>query len=126
VADWEITAATPDEFATFLKAKDVKIGARYEVYLNSPGGSLLAGIKLGEIIRKYGLGTRVASTDVVTNKGGGGECGLAWVDVTCHSPAGDCILDLGESQCYPIRPLAPNMFRGWLARPQLRLKSRPR
>ena len=36
VADGEITAATPDEFATFLKAKDVKIGARYEVYLNSP------------------------------------------------------------------------------------------
>ena len=70
VADGEITAATPDEFATFLKAKDVKIGARYEVYLNSPGGSLLAGIKLGEIIRRYGLGTRVAST-VPLNIGSG-------------------------------------------------------
>jgi hypothetical protein len=24
---------------------------------------------------------------VVINKGGGGECGVTWVDVTCHSPA---------------------------------------
>jgi hypothetical protein len=70
VADGEITAATPDEFATFLKTEDVKIGARIEVYLDSPGGSLLAGIKLGEIIRRYGLGTRVAST-VPLNIGSG-------------------------------------------------------
>jgi hypothetical protein len=70
VADREIMASTSDEFAIFLKDEDVKIGARIEVYLNSPGGSLLAGIKLGEIIRRYGLGTRVAST-VPLNIGSG-------------------------------------------------------
>lgn len=70
VADGEFTPTTPDDFVAFLKANNIKIGARYEVYLNSPGGSLFAGVKLGEIIRNYRFGTRVAST-IPLNIGGG-------------------------------------------------------
>jgi hypothetical protein len=71
VADGEITTATPDEFAAFLKANNVSVGARYEVYLNSPGGSLFAGVKFGEIIRNFGFGTRVASTVPIPDYGDG-------------------------------------------------------
>ena len=62
VADGEITSETPKEFRRFLFLDGVKRGARLEVYLNSPGGNLIGAIQLGEIIREYGLGTRVART----------------------------------------------------------------
>jgi hypothetical protein len=74
VADGQITAETPKEFRRFLSLDDapgsslgsrVKHGARLEVYLNSPGGNLVGAIQLGEIIREYGLGTRVARTAVL-------------------------------------------------------------
>jgi len=60
VADGEITAETPKDFRRFLTAGGVQRGARLEVYFNSPGGNLLGGVQLGEIIRDFGLGTRVA------------------------------------------------------------------
>jgi hypothetical protein len=62
VADGEITAETPKEFRRFLSSDGVKRGARLEVYLNSPGGNLIGAMQLGEIIREFGFGTRVAQT----------------------------------------------------------------
>jgi hypothetical protein len=62
VADGKISSETPKLFREFLSDKKIKKGARYEVYLNSPGGNLIAGIELGEIIREFGFGTRVASS----------------------------------------------------------------
>ena len=64
VADGEIVASTPDDFQAFLGANpdtnSQGIGpGRTEVYLNSPGGNLIAGLQLGELIRKYQFGTYV-------------------------------------------------------------------
>src|SRR3546814_13804578 len=60
VAEGDIVHATPDRFRRFLTAAEIPRGARYEVYLHSPGGHLMAGIELGTIIRDYGFGTRSA------------------------------------------------------------------
>src|ERR1035437_2483096 len=60
VADGEITADTPKMFRQFLVSEQIKPGSRYEVYLNSPGGNFLGGLELGEIIREFGFGTRIA------------------------------------------------------------------
>src|SRR3546814_9028218 len=64
ISDWSSDVCssdlTPDRFRRFLTAADIPRGARYEVYLHSPGGNLMAGIELGTIIRDYGFGTRVA------------------------------------------------------------------
>jgi len=72
VADGEITADTPHQFRRFLSAERVQRGARLEVYFNSPGGNLIGAIQLGEIIRDFGLGTRVART-VPWHRAGHGE-----------------------------------------------------
>lgn len=50
----EITTNTPSEFEDFLSRISYPPAA---VRLNSPGGSLIAGIKLGEIIRRHKLNT---------------------------------------------------------------------
>lgn len=60
VADGEIVVGTPRQFLKFLQEEEIGKGARYEVYLNSPGGILVAGLEMGRIIRDYGFGTRVA------------------------------------------------------------------
>jgi hypothetical protein len=60
VADGEITAETPKEFRRFLSSEKIQPGAQLEVYLNSPGGNLIGGIQLGEIVREFKLGTRIA------------------------------------------------------------------
>jgi hypothetical protein len=62
VADGDIASDTPDRFREFLLARNIRRGSRYEVYLNSSGGNLFGGVLLGELIRDYGLGTRVASS----------------------------------------------------------------
>jgi hypothetical protein len=62
VADGEITAETPKEFRRFLSVEKIQPGTPLEVYLHSPGGNLIGGIQLGEIIREFRLGTRVART----------------------------------------------------------------
>lgn len=56
VAVGTITRDTPKAFADYLEA-DQHDGNK--VLLHSPGGSLLAGLKLGEIIREHQLETRV-------------------------------------------------------------------
>ena len=62
VADGEITTETPKDFRRFLTMDGDQPGDRLEVYFNSPGGNLIGSIQLGEIIREFGLGTRVART----------------------------------------------------------------
>lgn len=56
VAVGTITKDTPKAFSDYLDA-DQRDGNK--VLLHSPGGSLLAGLKLGEIIREHQLETRV-------------------------------------------------------------------
>ena len=56
--DGEIQEQTPQQFEDFVLKNNV--AANSVVYFNSPGGNLMAGIKLGRIIRKYGLNTGVA------------------------------------------------------------------
>jgi hypothetical protein len=60
VADGEIARDTAQQFRQFLTDRGIPRGARYEVYLNSLGGNLLAGLQFGEVIREHGFGTRVA------------------------------------------------------------------
>jgi hypothetical protein len=60
VADGEITKDTPAAFQAFLDSEPFD-GFWIYIDLNSDGGNLLAGMKLGEMIRELGLTTRVVS-----------------------------------------------------------------
>jgi hypothetical protein len=62
VADGEIKYETPDRFQDFLD-QDPFDGFNFEIHLNSPGGSLFGGIKLGEMIRQNKLSTNVWQYD---------------------------------------------------------------
>jgi hypothetical protein len=76
VTDGSITADTADDLRRFLAANRIGPGRRIEVYLNSAGGNLMGGVKLGETIRETGLGTRVARSLPVApgaNQAGGPE-----------------------------------------------------
>jgi hypothetical protein len=73
VADGSITADTADDLRSFLAANRIAPGRRIEVYLDSAGGNLMGGIKLGEAIRELGLGTRVARSIPVAQ--GGSQAG---------------------------------------------------
>ena len=81
VADGEITADSAKSFRNFLTKKN-GVGARAVVLLNSPGGSLFGGVALGEVIREFGLGTRVGRSipdpphqgDYITETEAPGEC----------------------------------------------------
>ncbi|MGB8899957.1 MAG: hypothetical protein WCC90_12330 [Methylocella sp.] len=59
VADGEITADSAKSFRDFLTTNKAHLDARSVVLLNSLGGSLLGGVTLGEVIREFGLGTRI-------------------------------------------------------------------
>jgi hypothetical protein len=82
VADGTITKDSADQFRTFLRTKKISVGARTEVFLNSRGGNLFGGLSLGEVIREYGLGTKVARSipdpphggEYVTESEGTGLC----------------------------------------------------
>ena len=52
-----ITAGTPAEFERFLKTYDAKLSRN--IFFHSPGGDLIAGMKLGEMIRKAGYNTYI-------------------------------------------------------------------
>ena len=60
IAEGTIQADTPEEFQKFVSKQ--KIEPNEFIKLNSPGGNLLAGIKLGEMIRRVGLITGVGKT----------------------------------------------------------------
>lgn len=64
-AQGEITADTPAAFLAFLATS----GKPYHIALHSLGGDLLAGIKLGELIRETGATTMIAETIQETGLG---------------------------------------------------------
>ena len=59
VADGEITADLAKSFRDFLTTNKAKLYARPVVLINSLGDSLFGGVALGEVIREFGLGTRI-------------------------------------------------------------------
>ncbi len=59
----EITEKTPADFEDFLAGLDRQIPS--SVRLHSPGGSLAAGLQLGEMFRQLGLSTEVGRTTLV-------------------------------------------------------------
>ncbi|TDP45529.1 hypothetical protein [Zavarzinia compransoris] len=61
VADGEITSTTADEFRKFI-INGGHDRYKWTVLLNSTGGNLIGGVKLGEVIRKFGFGTKVGSS----------------------------------------------------------------
>jgi hypothetical protein len=63
-ATGEITLDTPMEFENFVKTQQFGPGF---VRLNSPGGDLAGGIMLGEIFRRYRVGTEVGSSSPILN-----------------------------------------------------------
>ena len=52
-----ITQDTPNEFERFMATSDAKMSKW--LFLHSPGGDLMAGLKLGEAIRKHQLNTGI-------------------------------------------------------------------
>jgi hypothetical protein len=63
-AEGEILPETPKVFEEFVGKIDVEVSlhGRYTIYLNSSGGNLGAGLKLGELIRKFQYSTEVGAT----------------------------------------------------------------
>lgn len=69
----EIDPGSAERLKRFLDAN--KVPARSSIYLHSPGGSLLEGVKIGQLIREYGLYTyvgRPGATDSFLSRPG--EC----------------------------------------------------
>jgi hypothetical protein len=52
-----ITESTPAKFLEFSRGN-----LTANVYLHSPGGSLIGGVRLGELFRKLGMGTAIGRT----------------------------------------------------------------
>ena len=71
-ADGVIDQTTDQRLESFLISN--KIPNKSSIYLNSPGGNLLAGMKLGRAIRKYGLFTYVGKQGPEMYKSEAGEC----------------------------------------------------
>lgn len=59
-ADGEISDATPGEFIDFVRASARGRNVRSVIFLNSPGGKVVASMELGRIFRKVGAATVVA------------------------------------------------------------------
>jgi len=59
VADGEITNSTPQEFLSFVSTH-LQGDVRAVVFLNSPGGRVVASMELGQIFRKLGVAAIVA------------------------------------------------------------------
>jgi hypothetical protein len=59
VADGEITNSTPQEFLSFV-SQNLQGNVRAVVFLNSPGGRVVASMELGQIFRKLGVAAIVA------------------------------------------------------------------
>lgn len=63
VADGDIALDTAEKLAEFLRSKGLQDGV-WDIELNSAGGSLIGGIKLGQFIRDRHFNTRVGRTKV--------------------------------------------------------------
>ena len=59
--DGRISASAPDAFEEFLRQREL-IDIPLNVYLNSNGGSLHAGLELGKVFRRLRLATHVGTT----------------------------------------------------------------
>lgn len=67
VADGEITADTPKRFSAFMETVELD-GFKFEVWLNSGGGNLLAGLELGSLIRNTGFLDTVVQSENTSAK----------------------------------------------------------
>ena len=67
VADGEITADTPKNFSTFMESVELD-GFKFEVWLNSDGGNLIAGLELGSLIRNTGFLDTVVHSENMSAK----------------------------------------------------------
>lgn len=76
-AEGEIADSTPAEFQNFLRAHAAERRGRVAVFLDSPGGKIVAGIELGRMLRAIGATAYVA-------RAAAGEGGAA------RPSAGDC------------------------------------
>lgn len=65
----EISNDTPTLFEAFIQEHGVVSNNDTTVVLNSPGGSLMGGLKMGEIIRANGLSTHIAHVETVPGGG---------------------------------------------------------
>jgi hypothetical protein len=74
VADGEITDATPEEFLGFLRANFAARRGGVLVFIDSPGGKIVAGMELGKIFRRIGVTAVVAR---VAQSEEGGASGIA-------------------------------------------------
>lgn len=63
-ADGIITSETPERFFAFLKNSDYSNYTGVDVHLNSPGGDLTGGLRLGEIFRELGVSTVVSQSRI--------------------------------------------------------------
>lgn len=85
-AEGEIDSGAPERFERFLKKNipDLETNTgKLDVHFHSPGGNLIAGIRMGEIIRRYGIWTTVSRTErepgVRYTVSAAGECHSACV-----------------------------------------------
>ena len=104
-AEGEITEATPDTFRRFLEDNGLTNPRDgLAVYLDSPGGNLMSGIKLGGLIRKQGLHTSIGKSlpahgrDMVIRPGQcASACSFAFLGGTVRFARGG---ELGVHQSY--------------------------
>ena len=68
-AEGQITGETPAAFVSFLKEWNNDLEGRTTIYLNSPGGNLVAGMRLGELFRKGKFATDVGTTSPMPGSG---------------------------------------------------------
>ncbi len=78
----EIDSGAPARVAEALK-KAGSDGA--DVYINSPGGNLLAGIQIGQLIRKAGANTRIGSIEPDPSEIITGKLGIKYLPGYCMS-----------------------------------------
>jgi hypothetical protein len=62
VAEGEITNGTPNDFLDFVRG-NLGSNSYAIVFLNSPGGKVVAAIELGKIFRRRGIAAAVAQAD---------------------------------------------------------------
>ena len=82
VAEGEITDATPDAFVNFVQTNVPRGDVRSIVFLNSPGGKVVASMELGRVLRKLGAAAvvaRVAASPDQTTTFGAARCFSACV-----------------------------------------------
>lgn len=70
-AEGIIQRDTADQFLAFLRSEDLLDVPSLNVHLNSPGGNLIGGMRLGDAIRRQNLNTVVATATIERALNGG-------------------------------------------------------